>query len=107
METWRDYYDLHHKYWGTVSSNIHYKTLSAEETQKIIEHAKQIGCSVNSYIVTLFLQKYSNLSKVGIPVSIRQDKNEAMSNLTSGIYINYKYDVKKLLHKMRCRCIKE
>lgn len=86
---------MHHKYWGTVSSNIHYKTLSAEETQKIIEHAKQIGCSVNSYIVTLFLQKYSNLSKVGIPVSIRQDKNEAMSNLTSGIYINYKYDVKK------------
>ena len=80
---WQDYYDMHNKYWGTVSSDIQYKTLSAEETQKIIESAKQIGCSVNSYIVTMFLQKYPKLCKVGIPVSIRQGKNEAMSNLTS------------------------
>lgn len=92
---WQDYYDMHNKYWGTVSSDIQYKTLSAEETQKIIESAKQIGCSVNSYIVTMFLQKYPKLCKVGIPVSIRQGKNEAMSNLTSGIYINYKYDTQK------------
>lgn len=92
---WQDYYDMHNKYWGTVSSDIQYKTLSAEETQKIIESAKQIGCSVNSYIVTMFLQKYPKLCKVGIPVSIRQGKNEAMSNLTSGVYINYKYDTQK------------
>lgn len=93
--TWRDYYDLHNKYWETVSSDIQYETLSVEETQRIKDDAKQIGCSVNSYIVTLFLQKYPKLCKVGIPVSIRQDKNEAMSNLTSGISINYKYDIKK------------
>lgn len=93
--TWQDYYDLHNKYWDTVSSDIQYETLSAEETRKIIEHAKQIGCSVNSYLVTLFLQKYQKRCEVGIPVSIRQDKNEAMSNLTSGISINYKYETKK------------
>ena len=93
--TWQDYYDLHNKYWETVSSDIQYKTLSAQETQKIITSAKQIGCSVNSYIVTLFLQTHPNLRKVGIPVSIRQAKNEAMSNLTSGIYIKYRYDSKK------------
>ncbi len=92
---WQDYYDMHTKYWKTVSSDIKYKTLSVEETQKIIESAKQIGCSVNSYIVTLFLKKHPHLRKVGIPVSIRQNKNEAMSNLTSGIFINYKYDSKK------------
>lgn len=92
---WQDYYDLHNKYWETISSDIQYKTLSVEETQKIIEDAKRIGCSVNSYIVTMFLQKYQSLCKAGIPVSIRQEKNEAMSNLTSGIYIKYKYDTKK------------
>lgn len=93
--TWRDYYDIHNKYWETVSSDIKYKTLSVEETQKIIEDAKQIGCSVNSYVVTLFLQKYPNLRNVGIPVSVRQDKNEAMSNLVSAVYFNYKYDEEK------------
>lgn len=92
---WQDYYDLHNKYWKTVSSDIQYKTLSAEKTQKIMERARQIGCSVNSYMVTLILKKYSKPCKAGIPVSIRQDKNEAMSNLTSGIYIRYKYDIKK------------
>lgn len=93
--TWQDYYDLHNKYWKTASSDIQYKTLSAEETQRIKNDAKQIGCSVNSYLVTLFLQKYQKKCEVGIPVSIRQDKNEAMSNLTSGIRINYKYDAGK------------
>lgn len=93
--TWEDYYNLHNKYWKTVSSDIRCETLSALETQRIKDDAKQIGCSVNSYIVTLFLQKYPNLCKVGIPVSIRQDKNEAMSNLVSGTYIIYKYDIKK------------
>ncbi len=93
--TWQHYYNLHNKYWDTVSSDIQYEILSVEETQKIIESAKQIGCSVNSYLVTMFLQKYQKRCEVGIPVSIRQGKNEAMSNLTSGISINYKYDTKK------------
>lgn len=93
--TWQDYYDLHGKYWKRVSSDIRWETLSVRETQKIKDEAKQIGCSVNSYIVTLFLQKNPNLCRVGIPVSIRQDKNEAMSNLTSGISITYKYDAEK------------
>lgn len=93
--TWQHYYNLHKKYWKMVSSDIRYETLSVEETQEIKDDAKQIGCSVNSYIVTMFLQKHPNLCKVGIPVSIRQDKNEAMSNLTSGISINYKYNVEK------------
>lgn len=48
---WQDYYDMHNKYWRIVSSDIQYKALSAEETQRIIESAKQIGCSVNSYAV--------------------------------------------------------
>ncbi len=93
--TWRDYYHLHNKYWKTVSSDIKCETLSVDETQRIIDNAKKIGCSVNSYLVTQFLQNYPKRCEVGIPVSIRQSKNEAMSNLTSGIRINYKYDAGK------------
>lgn len=92
---WQDYYDMHNQYWKTVSSDIRYQTLSVEETQNIIESAKQIGCSVNSYLVTMFLQKYPHLRKAGIPVSIRQGDNEAMANLTSGVYIKYQYDPQK------------
>lgn len=93
--TWQDYYDLHNKYWTAACSDIQYKTLSTAETEQIIENAKQIGCSVNSYIVTMFLQKYQKKCQVGIPVSIRESKNEAMSNLTSGIRINHLYHTEK------------
>lgn len=93
--TWQNYYNLHNKYWRTACSDIQYETLSISETERIIEKAKQIGCSVNSCLVTMFLQKYQKKCEVGIPVSIRESKNEAMSNLTSGISINYQYNTKK------------
>ncbi len=92
---WQDYYRLHNKYWNTVSSNIRYETLTQTKTKEIIKKAKQIGCSVNSYIVTWFLQKYEKRCEVGIPVSIRKSGNEAMSNLTSGVSIKYKFNTKK------------
>lgn len=90
--TWQDYYRLHDKYWKTFSSHITYKTLSAAETERIIREAGQTGCSVNSYLVTLFLRKYQRKCEIGIPVSIREKGNEAMSNLTSGISIHSQYD---------------
>ncbi len=93
--TWQDYYRLHNEYWKNTSSDITYQTLSVSETGQIIREAGQVGCSVNSYLVTLFLQKYQRKCEVGIPVSIREKDNEAMSNLTSGISIHYRYDRKK------------
>lgn len=93
--TWQDYYTLHHRYWENAYSDIELKTLSAAETAQIIEKSRQIGCSVNSYLVTEFLQKYREKCEVGIPVSIREHGDESMSNLTSGISIKYQYNVKK------------
>lgn len=93
--TWQDYYNLHNKYWETSCSDIHYETLSISKTEQIIERAKQIGCSVNSYLVTMFLQKYQRKCEVGIPVSIRDSKNEAMSNFTSGIRIYHLFNTEK------------
>lgn len=93
--TWQDYYTLHHKYWENTASHIRCQTLSADETKQIIEKSGQIGCSVNSYLVTGFLQRYGKKCEVGIPVSIRENENESMSNLTSGISINYCFNTKK------------
>ncbi len=93
--TWQDYYNIHNKYWETACSDIQYETLSISETEQIIESAKQIGCSVNSYLVTMFLQKHQKKCEVGIPVSIRESKNEVMSNLTSGIRIYHLFHTKK------------
>lgn len=104
---WEDYYALHAKYWEKFSSDIQYETFSVEETKRIIEDAKRIGCSVNSYLVTRFLQKYAKRCEVGIPVSIRQSRNEAMANLTSGIRIVYKYHMNRTFAENAVRVHKQ
>lgn len=43
----------------------------------------------------MLLQKYRKKCDVGIPVSIREGENEAMSNLTSGINIKDQFDTGK------------
>ena len=88
---WEDYYNMHSKYWNAYSSDIQYRTLTTEETEKITDGAKQIGCSVNSYILTSILQKTKRRCDTGVPVSIREKSNEAMTNLVLAVNIKYKY----------------
>ncbi len=41
--TWQDYCNIHNKYWKNFYFNIQCKTLSASETEQIIEKVKQTG----------------------------------------------------------------
>ena len=50
-----------------------------------------MGVSVNSYIITSFLQADRNNRLVGIPVSVREKGNKSMTNLTSGVSIIHSY----------------
>lgn len=93
--TWEDYYNLHNYYWKDNFSRIRYKIFSTEETARIIERAKAIGVSVNSYLVTALLQADSKNRVVGIPVSIRENGDKSMTNLTSGISISHRFSEKK------------
>lgn len=89
--SWEDYYNLHKSYWENTSSYVEYKQFSREETEHIKEQAKQIGVSVNSYIITAFLQADRNHRVVGIPLSVREKGNKSMTNLTSGVRIVHSF----------------
>ena len=95
--TWENYYDIHETYWKERSSKIIYKTFSLEETNQIRLQAKEIGITVNSYIITAFLRadKKKRFAGVGIPVDIRQDHNRSMSNQTGGIRVDHIYSDKR------------
>lgn len=90
--SWEDYYNIHKCYWENTSSYVEYRHLSKKETALIKEKAKQIGVSVNSYIITAFLQADKNNSVVGIPVSVRENRNKSMTNLTSGVSIIHPFN---------------
>lgn len=89
--SWEDYDRLYRRYWENASSYLDDKRLSEEETALVIRAAKRIGVSVNSYIITAFLRADGNFRNVGIPVSVRENENSSMTNLTSGIRILYSY----------------
>lgn len=89
--SWDDYYNLHRNYWRTTSSYVQYKHFSKNETKLILDNAKRIGVSVNSYIITAFLQADSRNHIVGIPVSVRENGNKSMTNLTSGVQIIHSF----------------
>lgn len=92
--TWEDYNKIHSSYWKKVTSYIQCKKFSVDETARIKERAKQLGVSVNSYIVTAFLQADRRNRVVGIPVSIRGNGDKSMTNLTSGISITHCFSEK-------------
>lgn len=89
--SWKDYYRVHNSYWKSTSSCIQCRQFSKRETCLILKSAKQMGVSVNSYIVTAFLQADSRNRIVGIPVSVRESENKSMANLTSGIRITHSF----------------
>lgn len=65
--------------------------MKQKETAHIKENAKQIGVSVNSYIITAFSEADRSSHVVGIPLSVRDNGNKSMTNLTSGVRINHTF----------------
>ncbi|VYU17114.1 hypothetical protein [Clostridium tertium] len=92
---WEDYYNVHKVYWNKRSSRVVYEHFSTEELSKIHSKAKGLGISVNSYILTAFLEADRDSSVIGMAVNIRKDNNKSISNQVSGISINHKFSDKK------------
>lgn len=88
--SWDDYYRVHKAYFKAHSSYFEIEQFDVNEIKK--------ECSgfatINSYIIAKLLKAEPSLSVIGIPVSIREN-NKSMSNQTSGITVNYKYNTKK------------
>ena len=91
---WQDYYDIHEAYWRDHSSQIIYEYFSSEEIKRIRAHAKEIGVTVNSYLVTAFLEANRDNKTIGMAVDVRLDYNKSMSNQASGISVEHRYSDK-------------
>ena len=98
---WDEYYAVHKQYWSRHSSEFEITTRDVKE----LKQRCGSGATINSLLITEMLQNSPDSSVTGIPVSIREE-NESMSNQTSGIAVNYRYDNRKpfeenlrILHK--------
>lgn len=89
--TWDDYYNIHETYWKERSSQVIYETFSREEIDRIRICAKEMGVTVNTYIITAFLKANTDNSTIGIAVDARTDDNRSMSNQATGISVENRY----------------
>jgi len=93
--TWEDYERVHQSYWKEHDSQIVMEAFSQEELEGIRRFARKAGVSVNSCIVTAFLEACGGRITCGIPVNVRKDSNRSMSNQVSGIAVKTVYSNRK------------
>lgn len=93
--SWPEYYDVHRKYWEKHESRFAVRQFSKDESAAIFSRAKEIGVTVNSLIVSLFLLVDGRKPEIGIPISVRAEGDRSFSNQTSGISIRHPYSAKK------------
>lgn len=91
---WSNYYDIHKLYWENYCSQIIYETFTEKELQKILLYTREKKITLNSYLMTAFLEADRKTSTIGIAVDARIDNNRSLSNQVTGISVNYKYSDK-------------
>lgn len=87
---WEDYFCLHRRFWYKKQSHTVSATFKGHELNVIKEDCKNLGITLNSYIIAKQLEKAPNVSRIGIPVSYR-GSNKSLSNkiMTMNIKFNY------------------
>lgn len=92
--TWEDYYDIHQKFWKNRKRHISTTTIAEDELLRMKAESKNMGITLNSYMIAKHLKNNSEHEIIGIPVSYRKD-NRSLSNKVSVIKIKYQYNAEK------------
>lgn len=89
--TWDDYYDIHEKFWKNRKTHISTATIIEEKFLRMKEESKNIGITINSYIVAQHVKKNPEYEIIGIPVSYRTN-NCSLSNKVVAMKVKYQYN---------------
>lgn len=91
---WEDYFYIHNQFWKNRKSDIRVETREKDELVKIKATCKELGITVNSYMITEVLKKHPEYENFSLTLSIRGD-NRSISNKVSSLRLEYTYDTQK------------
>jgi hypothetical protein len=92
--TWDDYYKIHEDFWKTRKTEIAFEETANGELEDMKATCKRLGVTVNSYIVTKYMQGYTGRTKLAVPTSVRNG-DRSISCLISSVIVYATYDEKK------------
>ncbi|MBQ8040775.1 MAG: hypothetical protein IJ274_13085 [Lachnospiraceae bacterium] len=85
------YYKIHKDFWKEQKTEIEFTEIKGSELEEIKAVCKKLGVTVNSYMVTKYMQDYTGRQKLAIPTSIRGD-NRSISCMVSSVIAYAEYD---------------
>lgn len=88
---WDIYYKIHEDFWKDSKTEIDFTELEGSELEEIKAKCKELGVTVNSYMVTKYLKDYSGRQKLAIPTSIREN-DRSISCMVSSVIAYAEYD---------------
>jgi len=100
--TWEDYYQIHEAYWKDKSTYFEMTTIEDEELKDLKRECKELGITVNSYLVAKIMKNYPEDHILGVPVSLR-GKSNSISNMITSLMLEYQYDTDKTLKENAIR----
>lgn len=92
--TWKDYYNIHEKFWSSRQADIQFETIEKEQFDFIKTECKKLNITINSYIVTKLLQKNPEYESVCCPISNRGE-NRSISNRVLLVRMLHRYNTEK------------
>lgn len=94
--TWEDYFQIHETYWKDKSTYFEMTTIEDGELKALKQECKELGITVNSYLVAKIMKNYPDDHILGVPVSLRGNSN-SISNMITSLMLEYQYDTDKSL----------
>ena len=89
---WGHWQQLQRRYWQAHRSEVLCARFSPAETYTLCARAKTLGVSVNSYLVTAFLEAVPGKQQVGLAVGVRAPGDRTLNNQVGGIAVTQRYD---------------
>lgn len=91
---WDDYFHVHQQFWKDRKSNIRYEIVEKENLEEIKRNSKEMGITVNSYMITEFLKNHPEYKNFSLPISLKGE-NRSISNQVILLKLDYAYNTKK------------
>ena len=91
---WDDYFYVHQEFWKDKMSNVLHEIIEKEQLEEIRRKSKELGITVNSYMMTDFLKKHPEYKNFSLPISLKGE-NRSISNQVILLKLDYAYNDRK------------
>lgn len=87
-----EYEEMARQYWQTHESMVVSKCINNKAYEQLIAYSKKVDVTVNTLIITAFLEADQVDTDCGIAISLREAEDPSMGNYAIGASMHYKYD---------------